>query len=162
MAKASWPEPSRLDVLCSFLEAQIDEGMVWKEVRRTFKRGIATRTYGFERDSHHKVKHPEHFLKPTHLLLEFNPDFNLVTIEFLCIPDSERGKGVGTRIVERLEQEARELGYIALTLNSMAESESFWQKNGFQPVDQFTSRYPRGMVKLLFPDISPEQFLCQL
>ena len=162
MTRANWPDPSRLDDLCRFLEFLIDEGMVWKEIRCKVKKGITTRTYGFERDSHRKVKHPEHFLKPTHLLLEFNPEFKLITIEFLCIPDSERGRGVGTCIIRRLEQEARELGYIALTLSSMAESEPFWIKNGFEPVDHFVSRYPRVMVKLLSPDIYPEQFFCQL
>lgn len=162
MTRAVWPKPSDLDRLGRFLGSQIDEGIVWKEIRSAERKGIATRSYGFERDRSKKVNHPKHFLKPTHLQLEFCPDYNIITVEFVCLPDNERGKGIGTRVLNYLEEFALSLGYKVLTLSSMHESERFWLKNGFQPLDDTAHRYPRAMVKLLSANVDPEYLYCQL
>lgn len=162
MTRGVWPEPKHLNQMAEFLDSLIDEGIVWKKLPLEEKKGIVTRKYSFERDSRKKVKHPEHYLKPYHLQIEFCPDYSMVTIDLVCLPDSERGKGIGTRLIKRLEEMALSLGYKALTLSSIPQSEAFWLKNGFQVLDEKMRRYPRAMVKILSPDLDPERILCWL
>ncbi|NPV90900.1 MAG: GNAT family N-acetyltransferase [Firmicutes bacterium] len=162
MTRAAWPEPMHLEWLSGRMESIIDEGVTWSELQRTEKAGVTTRVFSFERDSHRHLNHPEHYLSPTHLKLQFCPAYNLITIDFICLPESDRGKGEGTRLLGYIEELAASLGYQALTLSSMLPAEHFWQKNGFQVLDEENHYYPRAMIKPLVPDLDPEQILCQL
>lgn len=73
---------------------------------------------------------------------EWPRDF-LAIVDFVVLPE-HRGKGVGERLLEAAEEEARRLGVAALDLNVAAPNEGarrFYERHGFR-TDLMTMRKP--------------------
>ena len=66
-------------------------------------------------------------------------------IEFICIPEGERRKGIGKRIFKSISWMVDKLGYKRIVLHSMKASEPFWKAMGFIPVSPQNQNYPRRM-----------------
>ena len=73
---------------------------------------------------------------------EWPPDL-LAIVDFVVLPE-HRGKGVGDRLMQAVEEEARERGVAALDLNVAAPNEvarRFYERHGFR-TDLVTMRKP--------------------
>ena len=95
------------------------------------------------------LAHPWHSLAPPPL---FKPLVGGVSGEFLFIHDlvvsrASGGRGVGRIMAEHLMTLAKQLHYRQVLLVSVQDSMAFWQKFGFEPVDQpISSSYGEGAV----------------
>jgi len=70
-------------------------------------------------------------------------------IKTLWIADSERGKGLGSRLLAAAEQEARRRGCHVIHLASFTfQAPDFYEKHGFQRLVQLED-FPRGHANVL-------------
>ncbi|WP_136619904.1 MULTISPECIES: GNAT family N-acetyltransferase [Mesorhizobium] len=70
-------------------------------------------------------------------------------IKTLWIADSERGKGLGSRLLAEAEQEARRRGCHVIHLSSFTfQAPDFYEKHGFQRLVQLED-FPRGHANVL-------------
>ncbi|WP_051371086.1 GNAT family N-acetyltransferase [Mesorhizobium loti] len=78
-------------------------------------------------------------------------------IKTLWIADSERGKGLGSRLLAEAEQEARRRGCHVIHLASFTfQAPDFYEKHGFQRLVQLED-FPRGHANvLLAKTLAPE------
>ncbi|WP_195176669.1 N-acetyltransferase [Mesorhizobium sp. INR15] len=74
-------------------------------------------------------------------------------IKTLWIADSERGKGLGSRLLDAAEQEARRRGCHVIHLASFTfQAPDFYEKHGFERLAQFED-FPRGHANVLLMKI---------
>ena len=70
-------------------------------------------------------------------------------IKTLWIADSERGKGLGSRLLTAAEQEARRRGCHVIHLSSFTfQAPDFYEKHGFRRLAQLAD-FPRGHANVL-------------
>lgn len=59
-------------------------------------------------------------------------------VERICILPSYRGKSVGRRLMETIEQEAHKQGYNTFKLNAQVQAMPFYEKLGYTNISQET------------------------
>jgi GNAT superfamily N-acetyltransferase len=148
-AAAQLPTEEQLDTIAEVMRLALDEAICWRMVNIGLVPGKLSRSYCWERDTNRPLRHQNHYLKITQLQLQFFFEARVVKLEFLSIPEVERRKGIGKKIVESVFQIGRELGYQQMVLHSVKYSMPFWLSLGFQPVapiNPLNPKTPRRMV----------------
>ncbi len=56
-----------------------------------------------------------------------------VKIERVAVVRERRGTGLGTRLMEEVEAEARNLGFVTAKLNAQTHARGFYERLGYQP-----------------------------
>ncbi|MGI6648845.1 MAG: hypothetical protein ACOX5W_07235 [Bacillota bacterium] len=154
---AKWPTDYHLDQVAETLQSALDEAICWRLVVSGFskeKNGhipdrSLSRIYCWERDASKPLRHQRHYLKVTQLQVKFIAEIQTINIDFLCIPNGERGKGIGKKVVNCLFLIIQELGYNKVLLHSYKSSVPFWTKMGFCPVAPESTIYPKRMFRNL-------------
>jgi len=151
-AEAQLPTEEQLEFIAEVMRQALDEAICWRVVNIGLVPGKLSRSYCWERDTSRPLRHRQHYLKITQLQLRFFFEARVINLEFLCIPEGERRKGIGKKIVESVFQIGRELGYQQVLLHSVKYSMPFWLSLDFKPV---------APVNLLNPK-TPRRMVCKL
>ena len=149
---AQLPTEDQLEAIAEVMRTVFDEAICWRVVHIGLVPGKLSRSYCWERDASRPLRHQQHYLKITQLQLRFFFEARVLNLEFLCIPEGERRKGIGKKIIECVFLIGRELGYQQMLLHSVKASMPFWLSLGFQPV---------APVNLLNPK-TPRRMVCKL
>jgi GNAT superfamily N-acetyltransferase len=73
-----------------------------------------------------------------------------IYVELLAVDEHARGRGVGRRLVETLEAEARRRGMLGLWLDTFTfQAPDFYRKLGFTEFGRIVD-YPRGGARVFF------------
>jgi len=144
--RAQLPTEVQLESIAEVIRLALDEAICWRMVHIGLVPGNLSRSYCWERDASRPLRHRQHYLKITQLQLRFFFEAGVMNLEFLCIPEGERRKGIGKRIVQCLFAIVQELGYHQILLHSVKASEPFWLSFGFLPVSSTSEIYPKRMV----------------
>lgn len=68
----------------------------------------------------------------------------VLEVELLWVSESARGRGLGTRIMEAVETEARGLGFSKIVLDTYSfQAPGFYEKLGFEAVSEIAD-FPEG------------------
>ncbi|MNZ58218.1 Acetyltransferase (GNAT) family protein [compost metagenome] len=71
-------------------------------------------------------------------------------IDLLSVPEQARGQGLGARLMQMAEEQARELRCIGMYLDTFEfQAPGFYRKMGFSEVGQIAD-YPRGSKRFFF------------
>lgn len=71
-------------------------------------------------------------------------------VELLAVSDAARGRGIGRRLLEALESEARASGLIGIWLDTFAfQAPDFYRKLGFAEFGRIAD-HPAGQARLFF------------
>jgi len=52
-------------------------------------------------------------------------------VRFMAVPESARGRGLGSALLEELEAKAAKAGAVRIVLNAREEARPFYEKNGY-------------------------------
>jgi GNAT superfamily N-acetyltransferase len=143
---AQLPTQVHLESIAELIQSALDEAICFRMVQTGLAPGNFSYCYCWERDATKPLRHRQHYMKLTQLQVKFFPDARVVNLDLLCIPEDERGKGIGKKIVGYLFALIEELGYSKILLHTIKASETFWLKYSFVPVSATSILYPKRMV----------------
>jgi len=72
-------------------------------------------------------------------------------IRAIHVTPSHLGKGIGRRILRRLEQAVREFGHTSIKVRSSLNAREFYEKNGYTPGEVSTRPLPGGLELYYVP-----------
>lgn len=76
--------------------------------------------------------------------------FDWVFIELLFVPESERGKDFGSKLLRRTEEIARRKGCIGIWLDTFSfQAPGFYEKQGYERFGTLEN-YPKGMARFFY------------
>ncbi|NIY82314.1 GNAT family N-acetyltransferase [Vibrio hepatarius] len=74
---------------------------------------------------------------------------NTLFVEFLWLDDSNRSAGIGSKLMEEVEQQAKQLGVTDIYLDTYTfQAPGFYAKLGFEEVGRYTGFPTRGVDKI--------------
>ncbi len=69
-------------------------------------------------------------------------ELDCVTIEYLYVEEKHRGRGYGSQLLERIEQQARAAGAKRIFLNTFSfQAPAFYEKHGYQLLPSWGLRW---------------------
>ena len=69
-------------------------------------------------------------------------ELDCVTIEYLYVEEKHRGRGYGSQLLERIEQQARAAGAKRIFLNTFSfQAPAFYEKHGYQLLPSWSLRW---------------------
>lgn len=63
------------------------------------------------------------------------PDATMLYLHDLAIHPDYRASGAGRQLIQRVQIQARQLGFTTLSLIAVQDSSIYWQKHGFEIID---------------------------
>lgn len=76
--------------------------------------------------------------------------YDWVVIELLFVPESMRGKGIGSKLLQMVEEWATEQGCVGVWLSTYNfQAPAFYEKNGYEQFGD-VSDHPRGAKRAFF------------
>jgi GNAT superfamily N-acetyltransferase len=78
-------------------------------------------------------------------------------VELLFVPESLRGKGIGSSLIDKAERTAIERGCVGVWLDSFSfQAPKFYEKLGYVPFGTIPN-YPKGSERIFFQKSLPPQ-----
>jgi thioesterase domain-containing protein len=115
----------------------------WQVLRQPWGQALGSERDSLEKESFHRMIMDDNSKVLAVGRLEKTSQYS-GQIRFMAVCPSTQGKGLGRKIIEALEQQAKKLGITELTLNAREIALSFYQKIGY---------ISKGFSHLLFDEI---------
>jgi len=109
---------------------------------------VTSVTYWWRTATHGMMRGREAF-QFVQLQIEFDNTQELMQIDFLCLPEIQKGTGKGRAVVDTIKRVGQRLGYKKIVIDSIEGSYMFWLRVNFIPTDPFRTSFPRHMVHSL-------------
>lgn len=141
---AVFPAPVHIDAISQVLEETLGTLIDASEIPRKEKNDESS-VYWWRTASAEIIRGKAAF-QYVQLQIVFTPATSKMQIDFLCLPDGQKGKGKGQIIMGVIKEVGRQLGYKTIYIESIEGSFNFWLKVGFKQIDPGRTSYPRPMT----------------
>lgn len=143
------PMTTHLEEISNILRQTLDTPIAMNPVNKKEQVDFLSRTYWWRTDTTNPVFRGQRSFNYVQLQVEFDIGLKTVYIDFLCIPDAQKGQGKGKKIMDKIIEITRMLGYTCIKIDAQESSVPFWLRVGFKALDPTSSRFPKAMVFLL-------------
>ncbi|NLK51232.1 MAG: GNAT family N-acetyltransferase [Syntrophomonadaceae bacterium] len=145
------PLTTHLEEITQLLRQTLNTPIAMTPVRKKEELDFLTRAYWWRTDTTNPVVRGQQAFKFVQLQIEFDSGRQVVIIDFLCIPEEQKGQGKGKIIVNKIIEMARVLGYVSINIEAQETSVPFWQRVGFMALEPTSTRFPKAMFYSVKP-----------
>lgn len=126
----------------------------WQLLRQPLGMPLGSERDEFEAYGHHRMLIDESG-QPCAVGRLYQLSADEAQIRHVAVDTQRRGTGLGTRLIEALEAQARELGVRRIVMNARNQSISFFAGLGYQPVGEGPTHFGRLQHQQMIKDLPP-------